>query len=86
MEYDEKVLECFLKDQCKLFPEPVAETAAEAADFLEDVCAVVCKDRKEVLDYLEEAGVDTEGLSPAQLLQIEEVFEVGDGRYLVVEC
>ena len=43
-EYDEAVLKCFLKQQKKLFSEPVASSMEEA-----------------------------------------EVFEVGDGRYLIVE-
>ena len=47
--YDKKVIEVFLKDQLKLFPEKVAEDEQEAAEFLEDVCAVVCKNKKEVL-------------------------------------
>ena len=33
MEFDEKVLQCFLDQQGKLFPEPVAETWEEAEVF-----------------------------------------------------
>ena len=34
-EYDEAVLKCFLKQQDRLFPEPVAEGMEEAEAFLE---------------------------------------------------
>lgn len=47
--YDEKVLDVFLKDQGKLFPEPVAENREEAKEFLEDILAVV-------VDSIEELG------------------------------
>lgn len=46
MSYDEKVLQCFLDNQLRLYPEPVAETLEEAENFLEDVCAVVVKGKK----------------------------------------
>ena len=55
--FDPKVLDCFLKNQLQLFPEPVAETPEEADEFLEMMFAVV----------------------------VNEVFDVGDGRYLIVE-
>ena len=40
-EYDDAVLECFLKNQLQLFPETVAETLEEAESFLEECMAVV---------------------------------------------
>ncbi len=80
--FDEKVIECFLENQLKLFPEMVAETEEEADAFLEDCMAVVVKGKKEVVAYFEEEGVDmTEG----DILDAAEVFAVGDGRYLIVE-
>ena len=80
--FDDKVIECFLENQLKLFPEPVAETEEEADAFLEDCMAVVVKGKKEVIAYFEEEGVDmTEG----DILEAAEVFAVGDGRYLIVE-
>ncbi len=85
MEFDDQVVECFLKNQLQLFPEEVATDAEDARDFLEDAMAVVLKNPKEVMEYLEEVGIDTEGMSREELLDIEEVFEVGDGRYLVLE-
>ena len=62
-EYDEAVLKCFLKQQDRLFPEPVAETLEEAEAFLEDCMAVVCQNIKEVKAYFEEQGADIEGRS-----------------------
>ena len=47
-EYDDAVLECFLKNQGQLFPEPVAETLEEAEEFLEDCMATVAESLEEV--------------------------------------
>ncbi len=82
--YDKKTVEAFLKNQLKLFPEKVAENEEEAAEFLEDVCATVCKNKKEVMEYLEDAA-DISGMTEDEILGLEEVFEIGDGRYLIVE-
>lgn len=84
--YDEACLNAFLEQQGKLFVEPVAETPEEADVFLEDCMAVVCKNKKEVRAYFEEAGTDICGMSDEELLDAGEVFEIGDGRYLVVEA
>ncbi|MBE5841808.1 hypothetical protein SAMN02910275_00884 [Butyrivibrio sp. INlla18] len=81
-EYDEAVLRCFLENQGQLFPENVAENMEEAEAFLEDCMAVVVDGADEVEEYFEEAGIDTEG---SNVLEADEVFEVGDGRYLIVE-
>ena len=35
--------------------------------------------------YFEEEGIDTEGMKGDDILKAEEVFDVGDGRYLIVE-
>lgn len=83
--YDEKCLECFLENQLKLFPEKVAENLEEAAEFLEDCMAVVCKDIKEVKEYFEEEGLDISGMSLEELKELEEVFSLEDGRFLIVE-
>ncbi|MEE8886339.1 MAG: glyoxalase [Eubacteriales bacterium] len=83
MKYDDKVVQCFLKNQLRLFPEPVAEDDEEVAYFLEDVDAVVVKSAKEVKKYFKDEGVDLEGEDP---LDQAEVFDVGDGRYLIVEA
>ena len=84
-EYDDAVLECFLEKQTRLFPEPVAETLDEAEEFLTDCMAVVVDSVEEVLEYFEEEGVDTEDADAEEILEAEEVFEIGDGRYLIVE-
>lgn len=82
--YDKKTIKAFLDNQLKLFPEKVAENEEEAAEFLEDVCAVVCKNKKEVIEYLEDE-MDIAGMSEDEILSSEEVFDIGDGRYLIVE-
>ena len=81
-DYDSKVLQCFLDKQLQLFPEKVASTPEEAADFLEMCFAVVVRSKREVRAYFEEAGTDIEG---EDLFSAAEVFAVGDGRYLIVE-
>lgn len=80
--YDKKVLDCFLENQLKLFPEEVASSAQEAAEFLDECFAVVVKGKKEVIEYFEEEGID---YSREDILNADEVFDVGDGRYLIVE-
>lgn len=81
--FDDKVLECFLENQCQLFPSEVVSTLEEADGFLEDVMAVVVKGKKEVIEYFEEVGLD---MTDEDVLDACEVFDVGDGRYLIVEA
>ena len=85
-EFDDAVLKCFLKKQLQLFPEPVAETLEEAEGFLEDCMAVVVDSLDEVIEFFDEEGIDLEGMIGDDILEAEEVFEVGDGRYLIVEA
>jgi hypothetical protein len=47
--------------------------------------AVVVDSAEEVAEYFEEEGVDMDGLEGEELLEADEVFDVGDGRYLIVE-
>lgn len=82
--YDKVTVETFLKNQLQLFPEKVVEDYQEAEEFLEDVCATVCKNEKEVIEYLED-GMDITGMSKDEILSASEVFALGDGRYLIVE-
>ena len=84
-EYDEAVLQCFLENQLPLFPEEVAESEEEAEAFLEDCMAVVVDSAQEVLEYFEEEGIDVEEADEESILEEAEVFDVGDGRYLIVE-
>lgn len=83
--YDDKVVKSFLDNQLKLYPEIIAEDMDEARDFLEDSCAAVADSSKDVISYLEEVGVDTEGLTKDEILSLPEVFKVGDGRFLILE-
>lgn len=83
--FDEKVLQCFLENQSQLYPELVAETPEEAEAFLEDCMAVVVDSIREVWEFFEEEGIDTEDADEESILEADEVFEIGDGRYLIVE-
>ena len=74
-----------MENQQQLFPEKVAETLEEAEDFLEDCMAVVVDSVEEVIEYFEEEGIDTEGVMDEEILDADEVFDIGDGRYLIVE-
>ena len=80
--FDKDVINCFLENQTQLFDEEVATTPDEAQDFLEDAMAVVAEDIEEVIEYFDEMGVDTDGLSEEEIEQ--QVFKLPDGRYLVV--
>ncbi len=84
-EYDDAVLKCFLKNQLQLFPEEVAETLEEAENFLEEVMAVVVDSVDEVIEYFDEEGIDMDGAAGEEILEAAEVFDIGDGRYLIVE-
>ncbi len=86
MDYDKIVLQTFLEKQLQLFPEKVAETEEEAADFLNECMAVVVNSVKEVWEYFDEAGLDVEEYDEKSILEAEEVFEIGDGRYLILEA
>ncbi|MBP3205568.1 MAG: glyoxalase [Lachnospiraceae bacterium] len=84
-EFDDAVLECFLENQEQLFPEPVAETLDEADEFLQECMAVVVDSVSEIMEYFDEEGIDMEGATDDEILDADEVFDVGDGRYLIVE-
>ncbi|MDR2888394.1 MAG: glyoxalase [Lachnospiraceae bacterium] len=84
-EFDDVVLRCFLKKQGQLFSEPVAGNLDEAEAFLEECMAVVVNSAEEVWEYFEEEGLDLDGATPDELLEAEEVFVIGDGRYLIVQ-
>ncbi len=84
-EFDDAVLQCFLKNQLQLFPEEVAESMEEAENFLEECMAVVVDSVDEVIEFFEEEGIDIDGAVGEEILNASEVFDVGDGRYLIVE-
>ena len=83
--YTEESIEVFLKEQGRLYDEPVAETVEEAEEFLEDCMAVEVKNIKEVRKYLDEAGADVSGMSAEELEEACEVFTLPSGGYLIVE-
>ena len=85
-EFDDAVLECFLENQKQLFPDPVAETLDEADEFLTDCMAVVVDSLDEVIEFFDEEGIDLEGATEDEILDADEVFDVGDGRFLIVEA
>ena len=52
---------------------------------IEECMAVVVKNIKEVKEYLDESGMDVEGMSKEELLEASEIFSLPDGTYLIVE-
>lgn len=84
-EFDEECLNVFLENQSQLFEEAVAETLEDAEAFLEDCMAVVVENIDEVKEFLEEEGMDIQGMSDEKLEEAAEVFPIPDGRYLIVE-
>lgn len=83
--YSEECLNVFLKEQSRLFDEPIAETPEEAEAFLEDCMAVVVDSLSEVREYFEESGADVEHMTEEELEEASEVFSLPDGKYLIVE-
>ena len=85
-EFDDEVLQCFLDNQSQLFPEEdVVSNLEEAEAFLEECLAVVVNSVDEVWEFFEEEGIDVDNLKGDEILEVGEVFDVGDGRYLIVE-
>ena len=84
MEFDEAVINCFLENQTKLFPKTVAETMEEADEFLTECMAVVLSSVDEVWDYFDDSGIDISEMKKADILDADEVFDIGDGRFLVI--
>ena len=84
--FDKEVINYFLENQNQLFDEDVASTPEEAADFLEDAMAEVVDDIEEVIEYFDEMGIDTDGMSEDEVASQSEVFTLPDGRYLVVNA
>ena len=83
--YTKESVETFLKEQGRLYDEPVAESYEEAEEFLEDCMAAEVKSIKEVRRYLDEAGADVDGMSDEELEEESEVFALPSGGYLIVE-
>jgi len=85
-EFSEECLNTFLDLQDKLFDTPVAETPAEADDFLVDCMADVVDSIDDVRDYLEDMGMDTVGMSDEEIESSAEVFPLPSGKYLIVSA
>ncbi len=86
---DNELQECaevFLREQGKLFDEPVAESVDEAKEFLEDCFAQCFDSLSEVREYLSDEGMDVDGLSDDELENELEVFKLDGQRYFVVEA
>lgn len=83
--YDEECLKTFLKNQGQLFDEPVADSMEEAEAFLEDCMAVVLDNIQEVKQFLEEEGMDVDGMTLEEIEEAAEVFPLPNGQYLIVE-
>ena len=83
-EFDDAVLARFLENQSQLFPEDVVSNLEEAEAYLEECMAVVVNSVSEVIEYFEEEGIDIAGQDEEEILEAAEVFDVGDGRYLIV--
>ena len=84
--FDKDVVNYFLENQGQLFDEDVASTPDEAQDFLEDAMAEVVDSIEEVIEYFDEMGVDTDGMTEEEIAQQSEVFALPDGRFLVVNA
>lgn len=84
-DYSEECIYTFLKNQGQLFDQPVAESYDEAEAFLEDCMAVVVDSIAEVREYLDQSGMDVDGMSRTELEEASEVFLLPNGQYLIVE-
>jgi hypothetical protein len=84
-EYDEECLQTFLEKQGQLFDEPVAESLEEAEAFLEDCMAAVVNNIEEVKEFLEDEGMDVDGMTMEEIEESAEVFALPSGQYLIVE-
>ena len=84
-EYSEECLLTFLEKQSQLFDEPVAGSIEEAEAFLEDCMAIVVDTLDDVREYLEENGVDVQGMRKDELEKASAVVVLPNGQYLVVE-
>ena len=64
--------------------EPVADGIEDARDFLNDFCAHVVNSIEEVAEYFSE-DYDMDTYTKEDILDMDEVYDIGDGRYLIVE-
>ena len=83
--FDEKFIQIFLDQQEKLLGKKIFENQEDAEEFLEECMAQVCSTIAQVREYLDDAGMDVEGLTDEELLEAEEVFVIPGTGFLVVE-
>ncbi len=57
---------------------------SSSTPFLESCMAVVADSVEEVIEFFEDEGIDMDGAVGDEILEADEVFDVGDGRYLIV--
>lgn len=84
-QYDKECLTTFLKKQKEIYKETVAETEAEADEFLTDCMAAVLNSPKEIKEYWDDMGIDVQGMTLEEIEDSIEVIKLPSGRYLVVE-
>lgn len=85
--YDKECLQVFLENQYQLFEKPIVETMRETEEYLEEIMAVIVNSKEEVMQYFEENGMDTSGMSLDDVVNQAEVFKLAkSGRYLIVEA
>ena len=85
-EFSVECLNTFLENQDRLFFFFLSETIDEANAFLEDVMAEVVDSIDDVRDYLDQSGMDVDGMSDEEIEEAAEVFALPSGRYLIVEA
>lgn len=83
--YDKMVVDYFIAHQEKLIGKKIFLEEDEAREFLEDCMASVCDSVREVREYLDDTGMDMEGMSDKEILEAEEVFTLPNGQFLIVE-
>lgn len=84
--YEKICAEVFLKEQTKLFPEPVVETEEEAVEFLEENYASVFDSIEQIREFWEENGMDESEMTDEEIEDALEVFKLPNGKYMVVDA
>ena len=83
--YNKMVVDYFIENQEKLIGKKIFLEEEEAREFLEDCMAGLCDTVSEVKEYLDDIGMDMEGMSDKEILEAEEVFTLPNGQFLIVE-
>ncbi len=83
--FEEKIIQIFLEQQEKLLGKKIFDNEEDAGEFLEECMAQICNTMDQVREYLDDAGMDVEGMTNEELLEAEEVFVIPGVGFLVVE-